>query len=316
MKLSKRTLDSLCCPVCKSDLVFGVNYACSNIQCKNSYPVINGTPVLINEANSIFSKSDFVAGKETTIDLKKRSGVKKLLTSFVPRITQNIAGEKNYTYLHELLKKKRTPNVLIIGCGFVGKGLGKLLGDPLIEVVESDVALGPRTALICDAHDIPFKENTFDAVIVQAVLEHVLDPYRCVAEIHRVLKDDGIVYAETPFMQQVHMREYDFTRFTQLGHRRLFRYFGELDSGAAVGPGTALAWAYQYFLLSFTRRRLLRKFIIVFASFTSFYLKYFDYWLVKKPGGLDAASGFYFIGVKSNAPLSDKELLKQYRGAF
>ena len=37
-------------------------------------------------------------------------------------------------------------------------------------------------------------------MLVQAGLEHVRDPWQVVAEIHRVLKDDGLVYAETPFM--------------------------------------------------------------------------------------------------------------------
>ncbi len=84
-------------------------------------------------------------------------------------------------------------------------------------------------------------DESFDGVICQAVLEHVLDPYRCVEEIHRVLRPNGLVYAETPFMQQVHGGTHDFTRFTHLGHRRLFRKFAEVDSGVVCGPGMALA---------------------------------------------------------------------------
>ena len=89
-----------------------------------------------------------------------------------------------------------------------------VVNNPAIELVETDVSFGPRTALICDAHNIPFAEGSFDGVVAQAVLEHVLDPYSCVAEIYRVLKPAGLVYVETPFMQQVHMGRYDFTRFT------------------------------------------------------------------------------------------------------
>ena len=130
-----------------------------------------------------------------------------------------------------------------------------VLGEyPSIRVVESDVELGPRPAVLFDAHDIPFEDGSFDGVIAQAVLEHVADPYRCVAEIHRVLKPGGVVYAETPFMQQVHEGAYDFTRFTHLGHRRLFRDFSEVASGVACGPGMALAWSWQYFLMSLAGR--------------------------------------------------------------
>ena len=184
-----------------------------------------------------------------------------------------------------------------------------------IEFVESDVSFGPRTTLICDAHDIPFEDRFPDGVIVQAVLEHVADPYRCSEEIHRVLKDKGVVYAETPFMQQVHGGQYDFTRFTHIGHRRLFRRFEEIDSGAACGPGMALAWSYQYFLLSFSTSRRWRAVIHLFAGLTSFYLKYVDHYLIDKPGTLDAASSFYFMGRKSGRDLSDRKLIKLYRGA-
>jgi len=131
-----------------------------------------------------------------------------------------------------------------------------------------------------------------------------------------VLKRQGLVYADTPFMQQVHGRQYDFERFTYLGHRRLFRRFEEVDSGASCGPGMALAWSYSYFLMSFTQTKLLRHFIWAFSSLTSFYLKYFDYLLINKPGTLDAASGYYFIGCKSDHALSDRELISLYKGAI
>ena len=146
------------------------------------------------------------------------------------------------------------------------------------------------------------------------MLEHVLNPQRCVNEIFRVLKSSGIVYAETPFMQQVHMKEYDFTRFTHLGHRRLFRKFEEIKSGPCCGPGMALAWSYVYFLRSFFTSRWMSKILTVFGHLTSFFLKYFDYYLIDMPGSYDSASGYYFLGKKTNKCLSDKELIKQFRG--
>ena len=122
------------------------------------------------------------------------------------------------------------------------------------------------------------------------------------------------MYAETPFMQQVHLGKYDFHRFTHLGHRRLFRYFTEIDSGAVCGPGMSLAWAYSNFIFSFFRSKKMRKLLIPFTNLTSFFWKYFDYFLIDKPGTLDAASGYYFLGKKSELPISDEELLKQYKG--
>ena len=59
---------------------------------------------------------------------------------------------------------------------------------------------------------------------------------------------------------------YDFTRFTHLGHRRLFRRFEEIESGAVCGPGMTLAWSYTYFLTSFTTSRILSRLFEVFAK--------------------------------------------------
>lgn len=318
LKKSSVSREDICCPVCKGRVLEKEQeIICTEPSCQNKFPVINGVPVLINESNSLFSFEEFFKGSGTVLDLKKRSKVKAFFTSiFIPSITKNLKAKENFKYLHDELKKRTNPKVLVIGCGFLGEGLKELVEDSSISVVESDVALGPRTGIVCDAHDIPFKDSTFDLIIAQAVLEHVLDPNRCVAEMHRVLKPDGIIYAETPFMQQVHMREYDFTRFTFLGHRRLFRYFSEMKSGPVVGPGSALAWSYRYFLLSFTKRRIARKLITAFTAITSFYLKYFDRFLTKKESSYDAASGFYFIGKKSSEALPDRELIKLYKGGM
>ena len=185
---------------------------------------------------------------------------------------------------------------------------------PQIRFVNSDIEDGEYTSLISDAHDIPFEDETFDGIVAQAVLEHVADPYRCVAEMHRVLKPDGYVYAETPFMQQVHGAGYsDFTRFTYRGHRRLFRSFEEIDSGPACGPGMALMWSYRYFLLSFARGKRASSLLDKVARVTGFWLKYCDDYLIDKPGAFAAASSYYFMGKKSDHTFSDQELMRLYQ---
>ena len=212
------------------------------------------------------------------------------------------------------MSQSESPRVLVIGGRVLGQGMESLANQPGIELIETDVRLGPRTALLCDAHNIPFKDKSFDGVIIQAVLHHVPDPYKCCEEIHRVLTDNGLVYAESPFMQQVHGGALDFTRFTHVGHRRLFRRFAELDSGIVCGPGMALAWSYLYFLLSFSESRTMRRLIRWFAALTSFYLKYFDYYLINKAGAYDAASGYYFMGRKAHSVLTDREIMSSHKG--
>lgn len=318
IRISKRVQKLLCCPICHAELKQAEeHYECMNSECATRFPIVDGIPVLINEQSSVFSIDDVISHRKPIFFGNiNENRLKKIIRSLIPTISKNIKAKLNYSRMsHELLKQSTSPLVLVIGGGILGQGMESLANNTAIELVESDISFCPRTILICDAHDIPFKDKSFDGVIVQAVLEHVVDPYRCCEEIHRVLKEQGVVYAETPFMQQVHGGRYDFTRFTYLGHRRLFRRFEEIDSGAVCGPGMALAWSYQYFLLSFTTSKTLRRLLRVFASLTSFYLKYFDYYLINKPGTLDAASGYYFMGRKAERALSDRDLIKLYKGA-
>jgi SAM-dependent methyltransferase len=273
---------------------------------------VDGVPVLLNEQSSLFSIDDFVSRRATYF--RPESRLTRWIRRLIPDISRNITGERNYRRLGDLLlQQSSSPRVLVVGGSILGQGMTGLAGMKSLELVESDIALGPRTMLVSDAHDIPFQDGSFDAVIVQAVLEHVVDPYRCVDEIHRVLSDQGLVYAETPFMQQVHGFPYDFTRFTYLGHRRLFRRFEEVDSGAVCGPGMALAWSYQYFLLSFVESRAMRGLARAFGAATAFFLKYFDHYLIDKPGTLHAASGYYFLGRKGTQVLSDRDLVGRHK---
>ena len=311
MKLSPGAQGLLRCPICHAPLrAEGAQLLCAQ---DHAFPVVDGVPVLINEANSVFDLSDYVAQKPTTA--QPVSAFKQALSRLMPDINENLTSDTNYRrYMRLLMRQNSTPRVLVIGGRIVGAGMQTALAHHEVEFVETDVAFGPRTALICDGHDLPFADESFDGVIIQAVLGNVLDPYRCVDELHRVLKAGGLIYAETGFMQQVNVARYDFTRWTHLGHRRLFRRFEEIRSGAARGTGMALAWAGQYFFYSFITSPRARLAARTLARLTLFWLPMFDRLTIGRPGTLDGASGYYFLGRKSDTVLSDRELLQQYRG--
>ncbi|HEY5140862.1 MAG TPA: methyltransferase domain-containing protein, partial [Methylococcales bacterium] len=245
--------DIVRCPICLGRVEHQDNaVVCSNPVCRKAYPMVEDIPVLINEESSVFSFDDF-AGNKTTY-FQKRGRLVEWINRNVPSISHNLVATHNYKRLTELaLEGNVSARVLVIGGSIAGQGFEILSENPALELVETDVSFGPRVTMICDAHDLPFVDGSFDVVIAQAVLEHVVDPFRCVSEFYRVLRDDGLIYAETPFMQQVHGGKYDFMRFTYRGHRRLFRNFEEIQAGIIGGPGMALAWSWQYFLRSFAR---------------------------------------------------------------
>ncbi len=278
--------------------------------------MVDGIPVLIDESESVFSPADFAGASHTT--WVPTSRLRQRVSRLLPSLSENLKARENYALLARLVaegSEGRCAKVLVIGGSRVGQGMDEFVADRRLQLLESDVSFGPRTALICDAHRLPLSDGSVDAVVIQAVLQALVDPEACVREIHRVLAPAGLVYAETPFMQQVFGARYDFSRFTHLGHRRLFRDFEEVGSGAVCGPGMALAWSYQYFLLSFFERPAIRALVKGFARLTAFWMKYLDHVLIDRPGAIDAASGVYFLGRKSERRLTDRELVTQYRGA-
>ena len=314
LKIPEDVRQLLHCPICTSPLLAAdTRFECTNEACSGSFPIIGGVPILLNESNSLFSIDDVDSHSPGA---SRESRLQQAVVRRLPSSSYSPIAENNYQQFGRLLLNGRpSARVLIVGGSILGKGMEALLSLDQVELIETDVTFGPRTQVICDGHDLPFIDRSFDGVVAQAVLEHVVDPARCVAEMHRVLIDEGLVYAETPFMQQVHLGRYDFTRFTYLGHRRLFRRFDEIDSGLVAGPGTVLAWSYEHLLLSFVSGRKLRRAVKAFARLTGFWLKYFDVLVARKPGALDAASGYYFLGRKSEHTLSDRQLIKLYRGA-
>lgn len=309
--LNEQLRDIIACPKCKERLI---EFRCD--QCGIGYPQIDGIPILIDDKTSLFSISDFTDGRDTTYRTDT-SGLKAFLKRMIPSITLSVKSASNFEkFAGELKKRTARPRVLIVGGAVEGAGLDLERFAVDFDLVETDVAFGSRTAIICDAHDLPFIPGSFDGVIAQAVLEHVIDPFRCVAEIHRVLAPGGVVYAESPFMAQVHLGRYDFLRFSHLAHRRLFRDFVEIESGATCGTGTALAWSWCYFLQSFFRSDGGRRAAFALGSFSAFWLKYFDYALIDRPGTLDAALSLYFLGERSDRTLPDSDLIEGYRGAM
>jgi len=279
------------------------------------YPVVEGAPVLIDDHSSLFSVAGVTASRGVT---PRRGLLERLAYRIRPMPADNPFASDRLERFRDLLladSPGARPRVLVVGGGALGAGMEAIAADPRLEIVDSDVYLGERVAVACDAHRLPFADGCFDGVVVQAVLEHVLSPATVVAEIHRVLRDGGIVYAETPFMQAVHEGAFDFTRFTDLGHRRLFGRFEELDRGVAVGPGSSLLWALRYFARALPRSGGVMVRLLDFGvSCCFFWLVYADRRLVDHPGAYDAASGVWFMGRRATDAIDDRLLIAQYRG--
>lgn len=308
-------MESLRCPRTGSSLRRTASgYEASEGQ--HSYPDVAGRTALM-PSQSWYADAERVAAAPPARGGWLRSRVRKVPW---PTVDLNLVSARNYRALRERIERSHSATaparVLIVGGGELGEGIVELLGSESVEAIETDVYPGPRAQLLCDAHHLPFAAASFDLVVGQAVLEHVFDPPAVAAEIHRVLRPEALVYSEIPFMQQVHEGPFDVTRYTELGHRRLFRMFDELDRGTVGGPGMALAWSLKYLARSLpSRGGIAVGMLSRLATLLTSWVKHIDRLVLDHPGAADAASGTYFLGRRREQPVGDDEIVAGYRGA-
>lgn len=300
-------LELLRCPDCHAASLRTVDATLVCAGCGTAFPVIAGRPVLMHTGNELFPRSAYV-------DRVNGGPRRSRLARLVPSPSINMTYRQNLRQFAAALEAAGATSVLVIGAGTQKAWLDLFFaGQPSLRIAYSDVDVSGDVDLFCDAHELPFRDDVFDGVVVCAVLEHVMYPERAVAEIHRVLASGGALYSEIPFLQQVHEGAYDFTRYTLTGHRRLLHGFEEISSGVVGGPGSTLAWSLEHFAVALAPG-FLKQPTRLAARIAFFWLKYFDYLFGQSPAAADGASGTFFLGRKSAAPRSDADIVAKYVG--
>jgi SAM-dependent methyltransferase len=297
------------CPVTREELTFAPDGSCCAKKSGKHYASVQDTPILIDFETSVIDRDALITSRAASSVHRPRY---RHVTAFAKQLVSppKRPTKLNVDLLIKELQQISEPLALIVGGGTVGQGMSPLYDHPSIKVVAFDIYRTEKTQFVADAHAIPLADASVDAVVVQAILEHVLRPELVAQEIWRVLRPGGLVYAETPFLQQVHEGPYDFTRFTESGHRYLFRRFQMIKSGTTAGPGTQLLWSLDYFARGLFRSRTAGK--LVKAMF--FWLQSLD-GVIPNEFASDAASGVFFLGRKSDDELSPKQIVDFYRGA-
>ncbi|MDB5194401.1 MAG: type 11 methyltransferase [Parcubacteria group bacterium] len=133
-----------------------------------------------------------------------------------------------------------------------------------------------------DIHHMPMDSESEDAVICNAVLEHVHDPIRAVEEMRRILKPGGLALIQVPSTYPYHAnKEYgDYWRFFEDTLVYLFRDFSSVEIMKQGGFFRAMV-----VFLPFDKRKLERP-----AAFLDR--------LFKTEGKRHTTRGFYVYAVK------------------
>jgi len=110
----------------------------------------------------------------------------------------------------------------------VGSGERRL---SLSNFLNLDVAKNKYVDVVADAQYLPFKENVFDLIICEHLLEHVRKPWVVIEDIHRVLKHGRFIYVEVPFMTPYHGRPHHYFNMSREGIEVLCEKFQKVKSG-------------------------------------------------------------------------------------
>jgi SAM-dependent methyltransferase len=88
------------------------------------------------------------------------------------------------------------------------------------QKVDKEYAKSTYVADICER--IPVEDGRFDFVLFNQVMEHLKEPDKALAELHRVLVPGGRLLCTVPLFYEEHETPYDFFRYTQFAHRIMF----------------------------------------------------------------------------------------------
>ena len=300
--------DILMCVECSAPMPCAQELTCPN--CRRSYQRCGGVPVLMRLDNPLFPPNAYTSTEGGRGPDTQRSKLAKIRGA-IPGRSLNLERLNTFKKISDKYNVDQK-KILILGCGNQAEQVKIAFENKQVEILSCDVDKKSDSDYFCDAHNLPFLENSFFGIITTAVLEHVAYPNKVVSEIHRVLEPGGFLYSEIPFLQAVHEGAYDFTRYTLGGHRILLDKFGEVEAGMIAGPGTSLVWAITEYAKALSPNKKVASALGTVAQATFFWLKYSDKMMKNNPRAMDAAACTYYWGEKSENEINIQDIIELY----
>lgn len=135
-----------------------------------------------------------------------------------------------WTAIADLAAQLPPGRVLDVGCGCSPyRSLIPASSYARLEFDTPENRAAKAADLWYDGSRFPVPDRSFDLVLCSQVLEHVFAPQAFMAEISRVLAQDGRLLLSVPFVWDEHEQPFDFGRYTSFGLAHLCR-----DSGLEI----------------------------------------------------------------------------------
>ena len=186
--------------------------------------------------------------------------------------------------------------------GELGLNVGAGQTDLHSAVLNLDIVPGPFIDCCAQAEFLPFASESFSVVITQETLEHVREPFLAVREMYRVLKKDGVLYCQLPFIIGYHPGPTDYWRFSKEGIQELVEQAGFTceEINVAVGPATGFYRIAVEFVASLMSRFWPGLYHLAKggAALLLYPIKWLDPLLLKGKQADRIAGGYYVIAHK------------------
>lgn len=280
----------LACPECRSALRDEPDaLACA--RCDRTWPVIDGVPILLAGGSAAVGEAGdaFFHRPDSLDNLKRRFPWLRILALPNPAIPSDRPRETKRVFAEEVLG----------GTGLVlnlGSGVHKSYANP--NLVNLDIARHENVDVVGDGMALPILDGVFDGVVLDAVLEHVPDPWRLADEAFRVLKPGGFVLVHAPFLYPYHGAPHDYFRYTDAGLRRVFRAFDEVECDTDHLPTRALQETLRAYAGIFSDRRAPAFAFRFVTAWVAWPLKLWDFYLRGKSKSHVVVTGFSYLGRK------------------
>lgn len=185
------------CPACTGALD---TWRC--VACGETYPVVDGIPVLVPPGSPLRSRLVSTGtGLGTNADRQREYWEHDAVHRDVQHPVVKAFAEQRWAHVGRHLDLSALDGVLDVGCG---NGFSSVHAPFRVEPVGCDGALAmlrrnPLANRICaDAATLPFDDDSFDLVMGWELLHHVAEPWRVLAEMRRVSRRWVLVFEPNP----------------------------------------------------------------------------------------------------------------------
>lgn len=168
--------------------------------------------------------------------------------SWLKKIYLDPASQHEKSWKAALAQLAQRPGILLdLGGGtpFQGYIRAEMIG-PQTHYFSLDIRESAAPHIVGDVMCLPFRDESVDNILCNAVLEHIPNPQQAINEMYRVLKPGGCAYVGVPFIYPYH-DEVDYFRFSDTALRTLFERFRDVH----IEPVGDYVFATMLFLTGF-----------------------------------------------------------------